>query len=43
MKSIVQDSSGPPASVLKLQDVAKSGVSNGEVLHARRGVVPAPA
>ena len=32
MKAIVQDSYGPPASVLKLQDVAKPLVSDGEVL-----------
>ena len=34
MKAIVQDSYGPPASVLKLQDVAKPLVSDGEVLVA---------
>jgi NADPH:quinone reductase-like Zn-dependent oxidoreductase len=32
MKAIVQDSYGPPASVLKLREVAKPSVSDGEVL-----------
>ena len=32
MKAIVQDSYGPPASVLKLREVAKPSVGDGEVL-----------